>query len=79
MEQLTSQEQVLVELLRSSNGRVFGRMELARAAGIAPANSRRIDVLLVNVRRNLGAESIVNVRNRGWRYVGSAAASPDSP
>jgi DNA-binding response OmpR family regulator len=79
MEQLTSQEQILVELLRSSNGRVFGRTELARAAGIAPANSRRIDVLLVSVRRSLGAEAIVNVRNRGWRYVMPQATGSDTP
>jgi DNA-binding response OmpR family regulator len=66
--QLTIQEQQIVAALQAANGRVVGRTELARAAGIAP-QGRRIDVLLVNVRRTLGADSIVNVRNRGWRLT----------
>jgi DNA-binding response OmpR family regulator len=65
---LSAQEQLIVTTLCSANGRVVGRTELARVAGVPP-QGRRIDVLLVNVRRVLGADRVVNVRNRGWRYV----------
>jgi DNA-binding response OmpR family regulator len=67
--ELSSQEQAIIDALRSGHGRVLGRIELARAAGIAPSQGRRVDVLLVGVRRALGPDSIVNVRNRGWRLV----------
>ncbi len=67
--ELSPQEQAIIDALRSGSGRVLGRTELARAAGIAPSQGRRVDVLLVGVRRVLGADAIVNVRNRGWRLV----------
>jgi DNA-binding response OmpR family regulator len=75
MNELTSQELAIIDALRSSGGRVLGRLELARVVGIAPAHSRRVDVLLVAVRRVLGPENILNVRNRGWRYVEPTVAT----
>jgi DNA-binding response OmpR family regulator len=69
MDALSPQELAVIEALRSGSGRVLGRTELARAAGIAPSQGRRVDVLLVGIRRSLGADAIVNVRNRGWKFV----------
>jgi hypothetical protein len=34
-----------------------------------------VDVLLVAVRRALGPENVLNVRNRGWRYVEPSAVA----
>lgn len=44
----------------------MGRRELARRAGIAELSERRCDSVLVTVRRQLGATSIITVRRRGW-------------
>jgi DNA-binding response OmpR family regulator len=79
MTQPTSQELAIIDALRRGDGRVLGRTELARLVGIAPSQGRRIDVLLVGVRRILGPEAVVNVRNRGWRFVdGHATALVDA-
>lgn len=48
-------------------GRVVGRTELSRRAGLAQLSERRADALIVELRRVLGADAIVTVRGRGWR------------
>ena len=63
--ELGEREEAILRVLQTRRGRVVTRTELARAAGL-PVTSRRIDVHLVNVRRHLGAEELVNVRSRGW-------------
>jgi DNA-binding winged helix-turn-helix (wHTH) protein len=75
MNEPTSQEMAIIDALRSGGGRVLGRTELARVLGISPLQNRRIDVLLVGVRRVLGPDALVNVRNRGWRLTETAAVS----
>jgi DNA-binding winged helix-turn-helix (wHTH) protein len=70
---LGTQERAVLAALLANRGRVVNRHELARLAGIANCTERRIDSLLVGVRRALGADSIVTVRRRGWMLTEAAA------
>ena len=63
---LNDRELSLLRVLAESRGRVVTRSELARRAGLRHLQPRRVDVLLVNVRRVAGAEHLINVRGRGW-------------
>ena len=63
---LNDREMSLLRVLAESRGRVVTRSELARRAGLRHLQPRRVDVLLVNVRRVAGAERLINVRGRGW-------------
>ncbi len=63
---LNAQEHAVLDAILASRGRVITRTELARAANLHPLQSRRVDVLLVNVRRALHPEELINVRSRGW-------------
>jgi hypothetical protein len=60
------QERAVLAALVDCQGRVVGRRELARRAGIAELSERRCDSLLVTIRRELGPTSIITVRRRGW-------------
>lgn len=62
---LDPRETAILEILRSNAGRVVTRTELAHAAGLRH-QPRRVDVHLVNIRRQLGEHHLVNVRSRGW-------------
>ncbi|MFM8847047.1 MAG: helix-turn-helix domain-containing protein [Actinomycetota bacterium] len=66
---LAHQEAAVLKALLDCRGRVVGRRELARLAGIADLNDRRCDSLLVAIRRVLGADAIRTVRGRGWMIV----------
>ena len=63
----------MLAALLANRGRVVNRHELARLAGIANCTERRIDSLLVGVRRALGSDAIVTVRRRGWMLTAAAA------
>lgn len=63
---LPPQESAVLRALIICSGRVVGRRELSRLAGIAELNERRCDSLLVSIRKALGPESIRTVRGRGW-------------
>lgn len=63
---LSGQEMAVLQVFLDCQGRVIGRAELARRAGLTSANSRRCDSILVAVRRALGPESLRTVRSRGW-------------
>jgi DNA-binding response OmpR family regulator len=65
---LDSREAAILEALRTNAGRVVTRTELAQAAGLRQ-HPRRVDVHLVNVRRHLGDDHLVNVRSRGWMLL----------
>ncbi len=56
----------MYHVLAEHRGRVVGRAELARRAGIADLSPRRCDSLIVGIRRRLGADSVRTVRRRGW-------------
>lgn len=59
----------MFEVLTANRGRVLGRAELARRAGIADLSDRRCDSLIVGIRRQLGAERVRTVRQRGWMLI----------
>ena len=59
----------MLAVLLATQGRVVGRRELARQAGMADLSERRCDSVLVGIRRLLGAEALITVRSRGWRLA----------
>ncbi len=59
-------ERAVLRTLVESAGRVLGRSELARRAGLTDLHVRRCDAAIVNLRRALGQDSIRTVRSRGW-------------
>ena len=66
---LSVQEVAVLSVLVSAGGRVVGRDELQRRAGLSHRTPRRCDAVIVRLRRALGPESIATVRGRGWRCV----------
>jgi len=70
---LGSQERAVLQVLLANRGRVLGRRELARQAGLSELSERRCDSVLVGIRRVLGADSIRTVRSRGWMLSDEAA------
>ncbi len=63
---LSRQEREVLTTLLENSGRVVGRRELARRAGLADLHDRRCDNVLVRLRERLGSDSIITVRSRGW-------------
>lgn len=79
---LSAQEVAVLWVLAGAGGRVVGREELQRKAGLSNRAPRRCDSLIVGLRRVLGPGTIVTVRGRGWRCsasVGSDQASTSVP
>ncbi len=72
-------KQILLAALVARQGRVVTRTELAREIGLRLDQTRRVDAMLVSVRRDLTAQGLelVNVRSRGW-MVSAANSSNNS-
>jgi DNA-binding winged helix-turn-helix (wHTH) protein len=66
---LTESERAVLAALQTAHGRVIGRAELAARSGLGDLSARRVDSILVGLRRSLGEGSIVTVRARGWRLA----------
>ncbi len=62
---LTPRERAVLDVLDAERGRVVSRVDLARRAGLSGLSPRRVDTLLVALRRRLG-DRLVTVRGRGW-------------
>ncbi len=56
----------MLAVIVETPGRVIGRVEIARRAGLRDLSERRIDAVMVTLRRLLGADAIRTVRRRGW-------------
>ena len=69
MTEAPGREAAVLAVLRAAGGRVVSRADLARAAGLAGLSVRRVDGVLVRLRRTLPAGSLVTVRRRGWALV----------
>jgi DNA-binding response OmpR family regulator len=67
---LSDTERAVLDALLSVNGRVISRAELAERSGLADLSARRVDSILVGLRRHIGTDAIVTVRARGWRFAG---------
>ncbi|MGH9177269.1 MAG: winged helix-turn-helix domain-containing protein [Acidimicrobiales bacterium] len=75
---LSAQELAVLSVLGAAGGRVVGRSELQRRAGLNHRAPRRCDAVIVGLRRALGPDCIATVRGRGWRCL-VAVAVPDAP
>ena len=69
------QERAVLSGLLANPGRVISRRELAHHAGLADLGERRIDSILVGLRRRLSPDSIITVRSRGWMLSEQALRS----
>ena len=73
---LSEAEATVWRFLQANEGQVVTRSELARHAGLRGLSPRRVDVLLVAVRRAIGAEQLRNVRGRGWLVIKESLNEP---
>lgn len=71
---LSDSEATVWRVLHANRGRVVTRSRLAREAGLRGLSDRRVDALLVGVRRCVGPDGLRNVRGRGWLLVDDALA-----
>jgi DNA-binding response OmpR family regulator len=62
-------ERAVLRVLVEAEGKVVSRAELAQRSGLADLSARRVDSVLVNIRRAVGSEQILTVRGRGWRAI----------
>lgn len=72
---LGGSELAVLAALADQAGRVISRPELARRAGLRDLSERRVDSIIVVIRRALGAESIRTIRRRGWMLETDSVAA----
>lgn len=60
-------ESAVLEALVRAGGKVVSRATIVRDGGLGHLSTRRTDAAIVALRRLLGADSVITVRQRGWR------------
>jgi DNA-binding response OmpR family regulator len=68
-------ERAVLRVLVEAEGKVVNRAELAQRSGLDSLSARRVDSVLVNIRRAIGPEQVVTVRGRGWRAIPESASA----
>ncbi|MFM8625627.1 MAG: winged helix-turn-helix domain-containing protein [Actinomycetota bacterium] len=63
---LSPTEQAVLRALLSADGRVVSRATIARDCGLGHLSARRADSVVAALRRRLGSDALVTVRQRGW-------------
>ena len=63
---LSAVDRRILDALLQQEGRVASRDTLMRLAAVESLTNRRVDVSIVVLRKLLGPESILTVRQRGW-------------
>jgi DNA-binding response OmpR family regulator len=66
---LTPREVAVLTVFLEAGGRVVSRRELMRRSGLREASPRRVDAVIVSLRRKLGEDAVRTVRGRGWMLV----------
>jgi uncharacterized lipoprotein YbaY len=74
--ELPEREAAVLAVLRAAGGRVVPRDVLTRAAGLSGLSARRVDGVLVRLRRALPPGALVTVRSRGWALVTTPEQDP---
>ncbi|MCW2615885.1 MAG: hypothetical protein JWN08_2879 [Frankiales bacterium] len=74
---LAAREAAVLAVLRAAGGRVVSRADLARAAGLDGLSERRVDGVLVRLRRALPEGALLTVRGRGWSVVPELVTATD--
>lgn len=63
---LSAVDRRILDALLQQEGRVASRDTLMRLAAVESLTNRRVDVSIVVLRKLLGPDSILTVRQRGW-------------
>lgn len=63
---LAPTEAAVLQTLLAAEGRVVSRETIVRDAGLGHLSPRRTDAVIASLRRRMGAETLITVRQRGW-------------
>lgn len=66
LKNLSAVDRRILDALLQQEGRVTSRDTLMRLAAVDSLTNRRVDVSIVMLRKVLGADSVLTVRQRGW-------------
>jgi two-component system, OmpR family, response regulator len=72
----TPRELAVLGVFLDAGGRVVSRRELTRRSGLRDASPRRVDAVIVGLRRKLGDDAVRTVRGRGWLLVDDRIGGP---
>lgn len=59
-------EAAVLRTLLAAKGRVVSRETIVRDGGLGHLSARRTDAVIASLRRRLGADAVLTVRQRGW-------------
>ena len=70
---LSDADLAVLRVLWDHRGKVVGRDSIRRLAGFHDVSERRVDSCLVALRRRIGPQHLVTVRQRGWMLTPEGA------